>query len=182
MVSQFHIQSTSSPAVALPPLCPCHEENLNRLSFSLLPEYSSFTFQSDLIHNVALQTEVLNTSVLADLATFDFSFQVQILVCVKYFIGKTMRCYLREKTVPHSSFTTRSRTKKQKKKEKKVFINLNEHIFSDICAFIYCVFLYKTCMKITPCDDISEPLWSSAGKLNGDGNICPFILCFQCTY
>lgn len=41
----------------------------------------------------------------------------------------------RRKTVPRSSFMTHSHTE--------TLFRLDEHIFSDICAFIYCVFVYN---------------------------------------
>lgn len=152
----FHIQSNSSSAVVRP----CHEINLNRPSpfrafpsFSLSPAiyakkagYSSSHSSSSPVWSTMLLSKqmcwTVNHAVLT-LAIFDSSCQVQICL-FKYFIGK-MRCYLREnqscKTVPTLHLNT---------KKKKVFINLNEHIFPDICAFICCVFLYNSIYEHNP--------------------------------
>lgn len=128
-----------------------------------------------------------NTSILDDLATFDFRFQVQISVNVKYFIGGGVGEVhpQRKKTVPHSSFMTPSRTKNKKKKNREnVFIDLNDIFFqTSVLSYIVCFYIKLVYEDIPPPRvDISEPLRSSAGKLKSDGDICPFIICFQCTY
>lgn len=59
--------------------------------------------------------------------------------------------------------------------KKKVFINLN--IFPDICAFIYCVFLYKTYGDPTP-----TPQWWHFGSSAGTSRVMaifgPFSVAF----
>lgn len=118
----------------------------------------------------------VNNAVLT-LTIFDSSCQVQICL-LKSFIGK-MRYYLREKQSSKTVPTLHLNTKK-----KKVFINLNEHIFPDICAFICCVCFYIILyMNITHSDDISEPFQEHLGKLKCQLcftiTICSFFFCHQ---
>lgn len=168
----FHIQSNSSSAV----MHPCHEINLNRpsplravLAFSLSlathakkAGYSSSHSSWSPVWSTIMLTKqmcwTVNNAVLT-LTIFDSSCQVQICL-FKSFIGK-MRYYLREKQSSKTVPTLHLNTKK-----KKVFINLNEHIFPDICAFICCVCFYIILyMNITHSDDISEPFQEHLGKL-----------------
>lgn len=160
----FHIQSKSSPPTSG---CPCHEENLNPQCNEGWIQQLTFQFFSDLILDVALQNRQFSPH------SRTVWLQVQISVFSSLSSGKWGATSAKKKNcetvpIPHTPSHT--------KRKKKVFINLNEHIFPDICAFIYCVFLYKTYIwREAPVRTFQKHFGSTAGQLNGDGDICSFL-------
>ncbi len=176
---------STSPAVALPP---CASVSRGTPESTPRPSDPSLLFLSAAVVRSRLETaahipvhlrsdpqcsspnrhvELFISSVLT-LVNFGSGGQIQSSV-FKYFIGK-MRCYLRKKKLQDCAYFlftcshTHTHTKKQRKK--KVFINLNELIFSNICTFIYCVVLFKTYIwRKKPRDDISEPFLELCRKV-----------------